>query len=266
MAKLTHDIGPVCRFGTALIKRACSPMALKPMVRQALLVLPFLLCFPAQAQIYLGSVSVIDGDTLVMGEERIRLHGIDAPEANQTCQRDSETWACGQAAADLLRELVHGQRIECQQRDRDVYGRIVATCRMGRIDLAEMMTSAGLAVALPQFSQDYVLSAERAQASRVGMWAGEFMMPADFRESDPESLQRAAEWNRQMTEEQASGSAADWPPMIASNQSNNQGIYFANCREARAAGAAPLYRGEPGYRPEMDGDGDGIACEPPRRR
>ena len=39
------------------------------------------------------------------------------------------------------------------------------------------------------------------------------------------------------------------------------GVYYSGCREARAAGAAPIYRGQPGYRPEMDGDGDGIACE-----
>ncbi|WP_370308217.1 excalibur calcium-binding domain-containing protein [Sphingobium abikonense] len=37
---------------------------------------------------------------------------------------------------------------------------------------------------------------------------------------------------------------------------------YRNCREARAAGAAPLYRGQPGYGPHMDGDSDGIACEP----
>lgn len=37
---------------------------------------------------------------------------------------------------------------------------------------------------------------------------------------------------------------------------------FANCARARAAGAAPLYRGEPGYGPHLDGDGDGVACEP----
>lgn len=42
-------------------------------------------------------------------------------------------------------------------------------------------------------------------------------------------------------------------------------VYYAGCNEVRAAGAAPLYRGQPGYRPEMDGDQDGIACEPHRR-
>ncbi len=38
--------------------------------------------------------------------------------------------------------------------------------------------------------------------------------------------------------------------------------YFSGCNAARAAGAAPIYRGQPGYRQEMDGDNDGIACEP----
>jgi hypothetical protein len=38
-------------------------------------------------------------------------------------------------------------------------------------------------------------------------------------------------------------------------------VYFENCTAAIAAGAAPLYRGQPGYRPELDGDGDGVACE-----
>jgi excalibur calcium-binding domain-containing protein len=44
------------------------------------------------------------------------------------------------------------------------------------------------------------------------------------------------------------------------------GAYYSGCNEARAAGVAPLYAGEPGYRAEMDGDGDGIACEPYRSR
>ncbi|WP_167150375.1 excalibur calcium-binding domain-containing protein [Actinomyces sp. ZJ308] len=37
--------------------------------------------------------------------------------------------------------------------------------------------------------------------------------------------------------------------------------YYANCKEARAAGAAPMYQGDPGYRPELDRDKDGIACD-----
>ena len=41
-------------------------------------------------------------------------------------------------------------------------------------------------------------------------------------------------------------------------------VYYQRCADARAAGAAPLYIGQPGYRPGLDGDGDGVACEPRR--
>jgi len=41
-------------------------------------------------------------------------------------------------------------------------------------------------------------------------------------------------------------------------------VYYSRCAEARAAGAAPIYRGQPGYRDGLDGDSDGVACEPYR--
>ena len=43
-----------------------------------------------------------------------------------------------------------------------------------------------------------------------------------------------------------------------------QGVHYSGCNEVRAAGKAPLHSGDPGYRVEMDGDGDGLACEPIR--
>ncbi|WP_405671452.1 excalibur calcium-binding domain-containing protein [Streptomyces sp. NBC_01530] len=43
---------------------------------------------------------------------------------------------------------------------------------------------------------------------------------------------------------------------------SNPYVYYKNCDAARAAGAAPLHRGDPGYRAELDRDGDGVACEP----
>jgi Excalibur calcium-binding domain len=41
-----------------------------------------------------------------------------------------------------------------------------------------------------------------------------------------------------------------------------QSIQYAGCNEVRALGKSPLYAGQPGYREDMDGDGDGVACEP----
>ena len=45
------------------------------------------------------------------------------------------------------------------------------------------------------------------------------------------------------------------------SEADSSGVYYRNCKAARDAGAAPLYRGQPGYRPELDRDNDGIACE-----
>jgi hypothetical protein len=59
------------------------------------------------------------------------------------------------------------------------------------------------------------------------------------------------------------------PPSAASRSAAEDSVYYPNCDAARAAGAAPIYRGSPGYREGLDGDDDGIACEPPplfRRR
>ena len=52
-------------------------------------------------------------------------------------------------------------------------------------------------------------------------------------------------------------------PIPAPSQEDSN-VLYPDCKAARAASAAPIYRGQPGYRPEMDGDGDGIACESAR--
>jgi hypothetical protein len=58
----------------------------------------------------------------------------------------------------------------------------------------------------------------------------------------------------------ASGAFNGTPKMAA--QGVEGSVFYRRCADARAAGAAPIYEGQPGYRPELDGDGDGIACEP----
>ncbi len=50
-----------------------------------------------------GPARVIDGDTIEIASQRIRLHGIDAPEGRQTCRRDAVTWLCGAESARALR-------------------------------------------------------------------------------------------------------------------------------------------------------------------
>lgn len=213
---------------------------------------------PVLAQSLSGPAVAVDGDTLEMTGYRIRLFGIDAPESAQVCHRDGEAWGCGAEARAVLDQLIAGKTIVCEARDTNEYGHLVSVCRAGRLDLSAALAEAGLAVALPQYSDAYVAMAERARANRLGVWSSEFAEPAAWRAANPRP---ASERAARDAEPRAQAVRA-----VSAVRSAPSGVYFRNCSEARAAGAAPLYRGQPGYRPGMDGDGDGIACEPYRGR
>lgn len=205
----------------------------------------------ASAQDISGSGRAKDGDSLDMAGITVRLHGIDAPELDQICSRRGQSWACGREAAAKLAQLVSGAELRCEQHDVDQYDRIAASCTARHVDLGQAMVEAGLAVALPQFSDRYLGAEARAKTLKLGIWASDFQQPADHRAANPRTHR---------PKPQASVSRRP----IASPAPS--GVYYRNCNAAWASGAAPLYRGQPGYRPEMDGDGDGVACEPFRRR
>lgn len=60
------------------------------------------------------------------------------------------------------------------------------------------------------------------------------------------------------------GSRCPNPALVTGGADARGAKSFRNCAEARAAGVAPIYRGQPGYAPHLDRDHDGIACEPYR--
>lgn len=128
-----------------------------------------------------GTASVIDGDTLDLHGQRIRLHGIDAPESKQTCTRNGEAWRCGQAAALALAERIGRQPIACEQRDIDRYKRVVAICRLGEENLNAWLVRSGWAMAYRQYAKGYVADEESARAARVGIWASEVQPPWEWR-------------------------------------------------------------------------------------
>jgi endonuclease YncB( thermonuclease family) len=233
-------------------------------MKAALLLALALACapVPAHAQTYVGQAVAVDGDTLDMTGQRVRLFGVDAVELGQTCDRagpdGAEAWRCGEDARAQLGELVAGKMVACETRDVDVYGRVVAVCRAGRVDLSQAMAWAGFAVALEDFSRAYVPAVEAARAQRTGIWASEFAEPGAWRAANP-GEQPPVRAVRREADDAVHPAARPAAAVRA-------GVYYRNCDAARAAGAAPLYRGQPGYRPEMDGDSDGIACEPYRGR
>jgi endonuclease YncB( thermonuclease family) len=128
-----------------------------------------------------GVPTVIDGDTIDIHGQRIRLHGIDAPESKQICISGGEKYRCGQRAALALSDRIGRGSVTCEAKDTDRYGRVVAVCFKGQEDLNGWLVSEGLAVAYRRYSQDYVGYEAQAKSMSVGLWAGEFVMPWDWR-------------------------------------------------------------------------------------
>ena len=130
-----------------------------------------------------GRVSVIDGDTLELHGQRIRIFGIDAPESGQRCARaDGSTWRCGRNAALALDDLVQGRTVTCRARDKDRWSRVVAVCRVGQLDLGRWMVERGLATAYRRYSLDYATAEDAARSARRGIWAGTFDSPESWRQ------------------------------------------------------------------------------------
>jgi endonuclease YncB( thermonuclease family) len=128
-----------------------------------------------------GTARVIDGDTLRVGEVRVRLSGVDAPELSQRCGPDGRKVACGAMAADWLRRRIEGRSIACERVDTDRYGRSVAVCRLGEEDIAAVLVEAGWATAYRRYSLAYIRLEDRARTARRGIWALGFEPPADYR-------------------------------------------------------------------------------------
>ena len=103
-----------------------------------------------------GPAQVVDGDTLAVAGQRVRLHGVDAPEANQLCERGGQPWRCGADATEALRAFLAGRPVACTPVDRDRFGRIVARCAVEGQDLGAWLVGQGLAVAYTDYSWRYV--------------------------------------------------------------------------------------------------------------
>ncbi len=134
------------------------------------------------------TVKVRDGDTITIGTQDYRLHGIDAPEFSQIC-KDSKggDWACGKLARAELLGLVKGHTLSCEERARDKFQRVVATCRdeEGR-DIARTMAERGLAVSFGGFAEGpYAADEASAKAAKRGLWQGSFEQPSSWRTEHP---------------------------------------------------------------------------------
>jgi endonuclease YncB( thermonuclease family) len=134
-----------------------------------------------------GRARAVDGDSLDIAGERVRMLGIDAPELHQTCtDAAGDDYPCGREAARALAAIVAGRTVTCTPLDHDRYDRDVVRCAADGRDLGEAMVRAGHAVELPRFSGGAYTAAEReARNARRGLWAGRFEEPATWRRRHP---------------------------------------------------------------------------------
>jgi endonuclease YncB( thermonuclease family) len=151
----------------------------------------------------IGFARIIDGDTIVVGDVRIRLEGIDAPESTQACgksqvmamnglpfgqpnmlgkpDRATEPWACGAEATRYLARLIGNSAVRCEDLGPDRYGRTLGRCFVGAINVNAAMVRAGYAWAYVRYSKDYVPQEAEARAERIGIWQGDAMPAWDYR-------------------------------------------------------------------------------------
>ena len=132
----------------------------------------------SQGRVLSGKATVIDGDGLDIAGARIRLFGVDAPEVDQYCNRNDGTrWRCGHYATVALDRLTAGKNVVCTSRQKDRYGRNVASCTVEGRDVAAELAREGWVLAYRRYSMDYVDEEDAAKKQRAGVWAGELEAP-----------------------------------------------------------------------------------------
>lgn len=134
-----------------------------------------------------GRASVIDGDTLDIHDQRIRLWGVDAPEGRQSCDAaDGAVYRCGQLAANRLHQHLQDRTVSCFEEDIDRYGRMVARCEVGGEDVGAWLVRKGLAVRYARYAgRAYLAEEAAAKQESAGVWAGQFTNPEDWRRAHP---------------------------------------------------------------------------------
>ena len=127
---------------------------------------------------------VTDGDSIRIGDERIRFSGIDAPELKQTCVNQELDFKCGEFSKNLLIEKIANQEVICIRENKDQYGRTLAECFVEKESLSSYLVREGYAFAYRKYSDKYITDENYARNKGNGMWSMVFEFPWDFRKNN----------------------------------------------------------------------------------
>jgi len=134
--------------------------------------------------LFASHVTVVDGDTIKLGDVKIRFSGIDAPEINQTCVASEGKVACGKISRDILITKVTNNKISCTNEGKDFYGRVLGECFINGESLSRYLVREGFAFAYRKYSDKFISDEEYAKSNRLGMWSMKFQYPWDYRKSN----------------------------------------------------------------------------------
>ena len=146
-----------------------------------------------EIKIISGLAKVIDGDTIQISEKKIRLLGIDAPEKKQQCRKAwltisfltfNKEYLCGEISTKKLKKKIDNKSIICKWTEKDRYNRFIAECYKGKININAWLVQNGYAVAYRKYSTKFIGQENIARKEQLGLWAGSFEMPWDYRKSN----------------------------------------------------------------------------------
>ena len=132
----------------------------------------------------IGTAKVIDGDTIHIQKNKIRLHGIDSPEQKQKCTINKKKWNCGKKATEFLKNLIKNKLVKCKIKDIDKYNRFIAICFVEEININKTIVRSGWGIAYRYYSKDYVNEELIAKENKLGIWKGQFEEPYLFRKNN----------------------------------------------------------------------------------
>lgn len=125
-----------------------------------------------------AETTVIDGDSIIVEGDEIRLIGVDAPEYGQFCFDETGlAYNCGDEAKNALNELVKDKKVICNKIKKDIYDRDLSECFIDETNINKELLKMGWVVVYRSDDENYKKAQEDARANRRGVWKGRFMKP-----------------------------------------------------------------------------------------